>query len=285
MKNSIKEWLNAANENNCAIGAFNIFNFLSIQAAIAAAEEVHTPIILQTSVGTVRQFTPETLLALVDLARKDASVPVILHLDHCTDTALLKRCVDLGWDSVMIDMSKKPFAENLAISREMAAYAHKHRVDIEAELGIISGVEEDVSSAVGKTTDFDEAMDFAARSGVDIFAPSIGTAHGVYKGPVHLDFALLERLNAACPLPLVVHGGTGLSDEDFTHLIQVGAAKINVSTALKHAYADALSGYLTAHPDEYNPIKLDNAAFAGVKACVAAHIRRFGTVAMAGKDT
>jgi fructose-bisphosphate aldolase class II len=257
------------------VGAFNIFDYLSTRAAIDASNEANTPILLQTSVGTVKKFGPGELFEMMNLLRKKATVPVLIHLDHCTDLNLAKTCVDTGWDSVMLDMSAKPLEENIALSAEIKSYANKKGVCVEGELGIISGVEEEISAESSNLANYSDSLKYLEGSGIDAFAPAIGTAHGLYKREVQLNYELVKRLAETTSVPVVVHGGTGLSDAQFAQLIACGASKINVSTALKYAYIDGLREYWNAHQDEYNPIKLNNAAEAMVKRIVQEHIMRF----------
>jgi fructose-bisphosphate aldolase class II len=212
---------------------------------------------------------------MLDMLRKDSKVPILIHLDHCTDVELAKSCVDTGWDSIMVDISEKPLEENIRISAEMKCYAEKRNVCVEGELGIIKGVEEEIVSAVEKLASYEDSLKFLEASKVDAFAPAIGTAHGLYKKEVSLNYDLVKKLTETTHVPVVVHGGTGLTDEQFTRLIACGASKINVSTALKYAYIDGLRNYLKVHEGEYNPIKLNDAAEDAVKQVVQEHILRF----------
>jgi len=272
---SFKDLLTQARRDKYAIGAFNIFDYLSSKAAIDAANETKTPILLQTSVGTVKKFGPNALMAMLNMLRQDSAVPVLVHLDHCTDLALCKTCVDAGWDAVMVDMSEKPLEENITLSAEVRKYAAAKGVCVEGELGIIKGVEEEIIADAEKLASFEDSMKYMEGSGVDAFAPAIGTAHGLYKSEVKINFDLIKRLTENTEIPIVVHGGTGLTDEQFSRLIKNGASKINVSTALKYAYIDGLRNYWDSHQNEYNPIKLNNAAEASVKQVVKEHILRF----------
>ena len=272
---NLKELLLQAKSEGYAVGAFNIFDYLSTKAAIDAANETKTPILLQTSVGTVKKFSPQGLFDMLDLLRRGSAVPILIHLDHCTDVALCKTCVDVGWDSVMVDMSEKPLAENIALSAEVKKYAAQKGVCVEGELGIIKGVEEEIVADVEKLASYEDSLKFLEGSGVDAFAPAIGTAHGLYKKEVNLNFDLVEKLAGNTSIPVVVHGGTGLSDSQFARLIGNGASKINVSTALKYAYIDGFHNYWNDHQNEYNPIKINNAAEESVKKTVVEHILRF----------
>lgn len=272
---NFKDLLSQARAEGYAVGAFNIFDYLSAKAAIDAANETKTPILLQTSVGTVKKFGSKNLIDMLNLIRRDSAVPILIHLDHCTDVALCKTCVDAGWDSVMVDMSEKPLEENIALTAEVRKYAHQKGIYTEGELGLIRGVEEEIIADVEKLASYEDSLKFLEGSGVDAFAPAIGTAHGLYKKEVKLNFGLVKKLVDNTPVPVVVHGGTGLSDSQFTMLIRNGASKINVSTALKYAYIDGLRNYWDSHKDEYNPIKLNDAATTSVKKTVKEHILRF----------
>jgi fructose-bisphosphate aldolase, class II len=275
---SMKEMLQDAKSGGYAVGAFNIVNHLTAQAAVRAASQLRSPLILQTSVSTVKQIGAEELIAYLKIMAERADIPVAVHLDHCTDSALVRQCVDLGWSSVMIDKSKDAFETNLAETAAVVEYADRRGVSVEGELGAIFGVEDDIVVADGQSAlaDFDSSLKYVAETGIDAFAPAIGTAHGLYKGEPKVEFELFASLVRNTPCPLVVHGGTGLAPETFHRLIELGAAKINVSTAIKIAYCGAMHRYTSEHPDENNPLKLDKAAFEATKTCVMDHIELFG---------
>ena len=226
-----------AKEENIAVGAVNIFNYLTAEAAVKAAEEIGVNLIIQTSAGTVEHFGAQKLYDIVDAARKGAKIEVALHLDHCRNKELGKLCADTGWDSIMMDFSHLPFEENIANTREMAEYAHSRNVAIEGEIGVISGVEEDIVSDEAVGADFEETMEFVERSQIDAVAPAIGTAHGIYHGVPKINFELVEKLGKE-KTPVVIHGGSGLSAETFTRLIELGGRKVNISTLVKNAYLD-----------------------------------------------
>lgn len=262
-----------------AVGAFNIVNDLTAAAAIRAAEELHSPIILQTSVSTAKEIGGEHLIALLSDLAKRATVPVAVHLDHCTDPAMVRRCMELGWSAVMIDLSKASFEENIRTTREIVQEAQKKGVTVEGELGSIVGVEDDIVVREGEEglATPEGAEEFVRRTGVGAFAPAIGTAHGLYHGTPHVRFDLFEQIKKRVPCPLVVHGGTGLSEDVFRKLVATGAAKINISTAIKIAYCQGMAEYTQAHADENNPLRLDRFVTERVKACVSEHIRIFGS--------
>ena len=265
-----------AKEKGIGVGAVNIFNFLTADAAVDAAEELGVNLIIQTSAGTVEHFGAQKLYDIVDAARKNRSVKVALHLDHCRKKELGKLCADTGWDSIMMDFSHLPFEENIAATAEMAEYAHERNVAIEGELGIISGVEEDISAEEGTTASYEDTMEFVEKTGIDAVAPAIGTAHGVYKGVPKLNFELVERLGKE-PTPVVIHGGTGLSAETFIRLVGLGGRKINISTLVKNAYLDTTKE-LVLSGEKYAPIPFDEKVQEAVKEAVKKHLAVFSGI-------
>ena len=276
---NLKQRLTDAKARGYAIGAFNIFNYISIKAVLEVADELKAPVMLQTSMSTVRKFGASELFRMVCLLRRHRAV--ILHLDHCTDLGMARECIDLGWDSVMIDLSAKSFDENVAGTLEIKRLAQSKGVSVEGELGVIRGVEDHISSDVESQPSFQKAMEFIGLTNVDAFAPAIGTAHGLYKEAVKINYGLVKELSNATDIPVVIHGGTGLSEEQFRRLIENGAAKINVSTALKQAYLKALQEYLKQNGTDADPLKLDMYAEAELRHTVKQHVRYFGAAGAA----
>lgn len=245
-----------------------------------AAQQLGVDLIIQTSAGTVEHFGAKKLYAMIDGIREDAGVKVAIHLDHCRDKELGRACVDAGWDSIMMDFSHLPFEENVAATREMAEYAHAHNVAIEGEIGVIFGVEENVESSEAVGAGFEETIEFVERSGIDAVAPAIGTAHGVYKGIPKLNFDLVERLGKAINTPIVIHGGSGLSAENFIKLIQLGGRKVNISTIVKNAYLDEIKS-LSMSGEKMAPIPFDQR----VKEAVTEEIKKHLAVFSGMKDS
>lgn len=277
MKNNrFMKVLKQAEEKGIGVGAVNIFNFLTADAAAQAAEELGVNLIIQTSAGTVEHFGAQKLYDIVDAARKGRSIEIALHLDHCKNKELGKLCVDTGWDAIMMDFSALPFEENIAATKELAEYAHAKGVAIEGELGIISGVEEDVVADKEVGASYDETMEFVERTGIDAVAPAIGTAHGVYKGVPKLNFELVEKLGKE-PTPIVIHGGTGLSADTFQRLIALGGRKINISTLVKNAYLNKAKE-LVLSEQKYAPIPFDTEVFTFVKDTIKSHLAVFSRI-------
>lgn len=257
-----------------ALGAFNVFNMLSAQAVVEASNEMHVPSIIQMSTSTVKTLGIKKALAIFNVVCLDAQQNIMLHLDHCTDVAFAKQCIDAGWKSIMIDGSSLPFEENVKQTREIVDYAIGKDVLVEGEIGVIQGVDDGVSEDYTRVADYNEVERFFLETGVDIIAPSIGTAHGLYEGTPVLNLELVQQLIKNNIGPLVIHGGTGLSEDVFRKLVQLGVAKINVSTALKHAYLDTMKEIVT--PDlVYNPMDYDRKIVAGVKKVVLQHMSYF----------
>ncbi|PIE36223.1 fructose-bisphosphate aldolase [candidate division KSB3 bacterium] len=255
---NLREMLSQATQEKYAIGAFNIVDPMTTEAVIRASEEKQSPVIIQTSVKTVNLYGYIPLATTVKTLAEKSSVPVALHLDHCKDLDVIRHCIDAGWSSVMIDASSFPFEENVRMTKEAVKMASLHNVTVEGELGAIVGVEDDihVKEQDAHLADYEQAIDYVEATGVDLFAPAIGTAHGVYKGEPKIAFDLLKKIASAINVPIAIHGGTGLSDDVFQKVIRLGGAKVNISTQLKHAFKDSLAEYFQTNPDIYEPVKI-----------------------------
>ncbi|KNZ42855.1 class II fructose-bisphosphate aldolase [Acetobacterium bakii] len=269
--------LENARKNHYAIGAFNIVNYLTAKAAVEAAEELGQSIILQTSVKTVKAFGINEMMGFLKPIVDQAKVNVALHLDHSTDVAFTKACIDGGWSSVMYDGSQLPLEDNIRNTKEIVAYAKPKNVTVEGELGAIVGVEDDIFVKEGDKAHAkpEDCRVYLEKTGIDAFAPAIGTAHGVYKGEIIIDYDLFDEINQFSSCPLVLHGGTGLSDAMFHQLIALGASKVNISTAIKIAYCQGMAIFTQMHPDQNDPLKLDAFTKEEVKKVVTNHIRFF----------
>lgn len=264
-----KEMLLQATAGKYAVGAFNITNIIQMEAVIEAAVNKNAPLIVQTSVTPAKFLNPAVIAAVYRTLAESAPIPICLHVDHCTDVAFCKTCADAGYTNIMIDASKQDFAENIRQTREVADYCHAAgNISVEGELGTVSGVEDQVKVSEDEAALCDpaQAQEFVEQSGIDLFAPAIGTAHGVYKTEnPKLDFDRFEKifalLNGNGPnIPLVVHGGTGLKPDVVKRLVALGGSKFNISTDLKYTWVNAVKDSIAAYPDEYNPGKIDKAA-------------------------
>jgi ketose-bisphosphate aldolase len=275
---NMKDMLKRARAGGYAVGAFNILDYTSMKAVVDAAEDLRSPVIIQTSVKTVLFWGYDAVISWARQLAGASSVPVAIHLDHCTDVGVIKKCIDAGWTSVMIDASSKPFQENMELTRQVLAMAVPEDVSVEAELGAIVGVEDDihVREQDAHLADPDQAELFCDQLSVDCFAPAIGTAHGVYSGEPRIAYDLIETISRRTGLPLALHGGTGLSDEVFHKCIALGCAKVNISTQLKYAH---INGFVDYHNQNrgYNPLKPLRAQYESLKDAVMENIRLFGS--------
>ena len=239
MYTTSKEMILAAQRGGYAIPAFNFENMEMLQAILAAAEELGSPVLLQTTPSTLKYMTLRQAYAMAKAEADAVRVPVALHLDHCESYEGVCDALDAGYSSVMIDASKLDFEENIAVTRKTVQAAHARGVTVEAELGTVGGKEDSHSASIAYT-DPGEAVDFFRRTGVDIFAVAIGTAHGFYKGEPKLDFALLQKLAGLIDAPLVLHGGSGIPDEMIRKTIELGICKVNFATELRAAMTAAV---------------------------------------------
>jgi ketose-bisphosphate aldolase len=261
-----KDMLIEATKGKYAVGAFNITSLVQMEAILDVASQKKSPVIIQTSVKPAKFYRPDILVGIYRTLAESAPVPVCLHLDHCTDVEFCKVCASAGYTNIMIDASKQTFDENIRQTREISDFCHAlPNVSVEGELGTVSGVEDQikVSEDEAALANPEQALEFIERTGVDLFAPAIGTAHGVYKTKnPKIDFErmgkIFEFVNGdGVKTPLVVHGGTGLPNDYVVRLIEVGGSKFNVSTELKHVLMDTTYDYISNKRDEYDPGKVD----------------------------
>jgi fructose-bisphosphate aldolase, class II len=242
------EIVGAAARSARGVGACNVIQLEHASALVAGAESVGAPLILQISENAVRYHGALEPLALATLAvARAASVPVAVHLDHATDVDLVHAAVELGFGSVMFDASTLPYVDNVTTTAEVAAYCHSRDVYIEAELGEVGG--KDGVHAPGARTDPDEAKEFVAATGVDALAVAVGTSHAMLTRTAAIDFKLITQLRNAIPVPLVLHGSSGVSDADLTRAVEAGMTKINIATHLNQVFTQAVRDYLAEHPD------------------------------------
>ncbi len=235
-----REMIRTAQKEGYAVPAFNAENLEMIQAIISAAEKEKSPVMIQTTAPTVRHLTLHGAVAMVRSMALRTKIPVALHLDHCENPDDVIYAMKEGYTSVMYDGSKLSFEENAENTRRLATLAHEYGVSIEAELGTLGGKEDGAGAGVLAYTDVEEARKFAAYTGIDYFAVAIGTAHGFYKGEPKLDFDRLAAIRNTVDAPLVLHGGSGIPDEQVKKCISLGIAKVNVATELRDAMTKAV---------------------------------------------
>ncbi|NLU10985.1 MAG: class II fructose-1,6-bisphosphate aldolase [Tepidanaerobacter acetatoxydans] len=269
---SSKEMLQKAQQNKYAIAAFNIHNLETLKAVVETAEAEQSPLILQTTPGTCEYAGIDYLVAMAETASKAANIPIALHLDHGNSADLAIKCIDIGYTSVMIDGSMLPFEENVSLVKQVVEYAHKKHVQVEAELGHISGVEENISSSTELLTDPMEAEEFVKRTGVDSLAIAVGTAHGIYKGTPKIHFDIIRNIRKVVSIPLVLHGCSGVPEVDIKQAVECGICKINIATDIKIAFAAKLKESFSLKPDETDPRKYFKPAIESVKEVVKSKI-------------
>jgi ketose-bisphosphate aldolase len=273
-----QEILQRAFRDRYGVAAINVVNDLTLEAVLAAAEELRAPLIVQTSVKTVRMEGAEVLFAMWVEMTRHITVPVALHLDHCPERGVISTCLAMGWNSVLFDASKLSVEENRRQCIEVVAEAKRYGAAVEGEIEGILGVEDGVGSDAASTIQsLEVALDFIRTTGIDCFAPAIGNAHGMYRSTPSLDNERVSDIVAAVPIPIALHGGTGMRPEQFSDLISRGCAKVNISTALKIRFMQSGYDHMTAHPDEYDPPALFRAQRAAVIEMAKDHIRMFGS--------
>jgi fructose-bisphosphate aldolase class II len=276
---AMKEMLDRALSERYGVAAFNIINDLSIEAVLAAAAQERAPVILQTSVKTVRQYGRRQLFEIFEALVENADIPVALHLDHCPDRNVISDCLAGGWNSVLFDAHELDVAENQRQTTEVVAEARKTGAHVEGEIEGIQGVEDDLGSDDASTLQsLETAVEFIRATGIDCFAPAIGNAHGQYKQAPVLNAQRVTDLVEATGIPMALHGGTGLSDEQFTDLIARGCAKVNISTALKETFMKSGLEFLREADakGKWDPPSLFRHQHSAVADMAARHIRLFG---------
>ncbi|MDP4144435.1 MAG: class II fructose-1,6-bisphosphate aldolase [Bacillota bacterium] len=279
-----KEMFKKAYEGHYAIGAFNINNMEIIQGVVNAAKAKNSPVILQASTGAIKYAGPKYLKAMVDVAIATTGIDAALHLDHGPDLEAVKLAIETGFTSVMFDGSHFPYEENVIKTKEVVEYAHAHGVVVEAELGVLAGVEDEVKSEVHVYTDPEQAVDFVNRTGVDSLAIAIGTSHGAFKfsGEAKLRFDILEEIQTKLPgFPIVLHGASavnpdavetcnkyggnisgakGIPTEMLRKASSMAVCKINMDTDLRLAMTAAIRKVFGENPKEFDPRKYCGAA-------------------------
>lgn len=274
-----KEMLLKAQEGNYAVGAFNVENMEMVMAVIGAAEELNSPVILQTTPSTVKYAGLDYYLANVKVAAEKASVPVAMHLDHGSSFDLAMQALRTGYTSIMIDGSHESFEDNIAVSKAVADACRPSEIPVEAELGKVGGKEDDLDGGEGNAhTDPQEAKEFVERTGVSSLAVAIGTAHGIYKGEPKIDLERLSEIREVVSVPLVLHGGSGIPDEIIKESIRRGIAKVNYATELRIAFSNGVKKVLAENPDVIDPKKYGAAGRDSVREFVKGRMEICGSI-------
>jgi len=271
-----KEMLLAAQAGGYAVAAFNAENMEMTVAVLAAAQELRAPIILQATPLMMRFASATLYVAMAKAALENITVPVALHLDHGDSYEVAVRSLRAGYTSLMLDGSRLPYEENAALTRRVVELATPCGIPVEAELGAVGGTEDGLTSAGDTGTDPEQAADFLARTGADFLAVGIGTAHGVYRAHPKLDLERLEAIRERVDAPLVLHGASGLTQDDLQACIARGICKINIATELRLAYSGGIKALLAEQPGTFDPKELGKAAIARVKEAALESIRSCG---------
>jgi len=274
-----KPILEEAMHGHFAVGAFNANNMEQVQAIIEAAQEEHAPVILQVSQGAIRYAGLEFAAGLVKIAAQLATIPVVLHLDHGTDFDQNVRCLRAGFTSLMYDGSKKPFEENVAMTRRVVEIAHIVGIPVEAELGQVLKVSDKVTheDVVKAMTDPAQAREFIERTGADSLAIACGSVHAMTSREATLDIDRIKAIRDQVHIPLVLHGSSGVKHESVVEAIAAGICKVNVATTLNQAFVEGIRRGITEFPEETDPRKALGIGREAVKEAVREKIRLFGS--------
>ena len=276
---TVNELLEKAEKGGYAVGAFNCNNMEIVQAIIDAAEAENAPVIMQASQGAIKYAGLEYIMAIANVAAKNAKVPVAMHLDHGTSFEQVMQCIRYGFTGVMIDGSKLSLEENIALTNKVLDVARAVGVSVEAELGKIGGTEDDifVHEKEAQFTDPKDAKTFVDRTGVDSLAIAIGTAHGQYKGVPKLDFERLKEVRALVNVPIVLHGSSGVPDDQIVKAISLGVRKVNIDTNIREAFVKGVRAVLAADANEIDPRKVLGPAKKEMTEIIREKIRLFGS--------
>ena len=270
---SLKEILNLQEKG--AVGAFSTYDLFSAQGIIAGAEKANMPVILMIGSAVLSKPGNEEIGALMVKLAKEAKVPAAVFLDHSKTFELCMKAIQIGFSAVMIDGSYLPFDENVALTKKVVEAAHAVGVSVEAEIGALAGIEDGEAVADAKVTDPKDAAEFARLTNVDALALSIGNAHGLYKGVPHLHYEVLEGTAKLIDTPLVLHGGTGLSKEQFAKCIDLGVKKVNIGTEIKRSFMDTFTKVHMENVEAYDFIGAPQQAKAAVAKTVEENLKFF----------
>lgn len=276
---SMSEILPKAKAGKYAVGQFNMNNLEFAKAITEAAMAEKSPFIFGVSEGAIKYMGIEYTVAIAKAAAKESGLPIALHLDHGSTFEVAMKCIHAGFSSVMFDGSHYPYEENVRLTKEVVKAAHAMGVSVEGELGTIGGVEDDISvdeadAALAKP---EEAIRYYEETGVDCVAIAVGTAHGMYKGEVNIRFDIIEEVAKAIPVPIVLHGGSGVPDEAIRQAIAAGVGKINVNTENQVACTEAIRDVLSKDSKVYDPRKYLTPAKNAMVEVVRSKIQLFGS--------
>ena len=277
-----KELLLDAQKNHYAVGAFNVENMEMVMAVLAAAEQQNSPVIMQTTPGTVKYAGFDFYFANVRTAAERTKIPVVMHLDHGNSFAMAMQAFRAGYTSIMIDGSKLPFEKNIALTKSVVDVCNASNIPVEGELGKVGGKEDDLENDDDNPyTNPQEAKIFVERTGVDSLAIGIGTAHGVYKGIPKVNMEVLSAVRQVVDVPLVMHGTSGVPDEQVRDAVSRGICKVNYATDLRIAFTNGVKAFMNENPNAFDPKKYSALGMKEVTAYVAQKMQVVGSVGKA----
>ena len=277
---STRQMLQDAQTNHYAVPAFNIHNLETFQVVVDTAKEMGSPVIIAVTPSTIEYARGEYVVAMGNIAARNTQTPVAIHLDHFEEISTIKQAIDIGFRSCMIDASKDILSKNIAIVKGVVAYAHRYDTTVEAELGKLVGIEDDlvVDERESIYTNPADAVKFVAMTNIDSLAVAIGTAHGLYKGEPKLDFDRLKEIRAQIDIPLVLHGASDVPDELVKKAISFGICKVNVATDLKIPFSNAVKKFFLENPKANDPRKYMTPGKEAMRAVVTHKIEVCGSL-------
>lgn len=285
---SLREYIKESEEKHIAIGHFNISNLEALHGIYNAAKKLNLPVIIGVSEGEEKFAGLEEVYTLVSEIRTRDNYPIFLNADHHGSFESVKKCIDVGFDMVIIDAAKLPFEENVALTKQCVDYAREvskntgRDILVEAELGFIgsgSVIRDTVPEGAGVLTTPEDAQKFVEMTGIDLFAPSVGSIHGLIKtGKPHINAELVSEIKNITGIPLVLHGGSGLRDEDFTNAIKAGISIVHINSEIRLAFKEAVEKFIKENPSEITPAKILQPAVDAIEAVVEARLKLFNGI-------
>ena len=273
---TMKELIKRAEDKRIGRGAFSVGNMEMVKGAVQAAEEMNTPIILQIAEVRLKHSPLELMGPMMVQAAKESNVDIAVHLDHGLTFDTVEKALELGFTSVMLDASHESFEENISMTQDVVKMAGEWRASVEAELGIVGGSEDGSTDHKIRCTNPDDAAEFCERTGIDALAVAIGNAHGNYPVAPTLEFQVLEEIHNNVNIPLVLHGGSGITDRDFQRAISLGIRKVNIATASFNLLTQRAEEYIRT-AGGHNYFELNEAMVRGTYENVKRHIEVFNT--------
>lgn len=285
---TLREYIKEAEEKGTAIGHFNISNLEALHGIYNAAKKLNLPVIIGLSEGEEKFVGREEAVALIKTIRDRDNYPIFLNADHHASFESVKGVIDAGFDAVIIDQAKFSFEENIKVTKQCVEYAHKvisetgRDILVEAEIGYIgsgSDMKDTIPEGAGILTTVEDAKKFVDETGIDMLAPSIGSIHGLIKsGKPHIDAVLAKQIRDAVGIPLVLHGGSGLRDEDFVNAIKAGISVVHISSEIRFAFKEAIKRFIEENPDEIVPSKILNPTVLAIENVVLSRLKLFNGI-------